>query len=362
MPLRVLMVHPGPDFSVHDVFTGWLEAFQELGIEVATHNTNDRLIFYSKALMPTPGPDGEDAKDEEGRLIIHQAMTQDEAFMAAMQGLTDVLYTFGPQVVMFISAFFMTERMFRIIRAHGHKIVILHTESPYQDDEQLLRGQLADLNMLNDPANLDMFRREGVPAVYMPHAYRPAVHYPRTGPADPDLNADLTFIGTAFKSRIEFFEAMNLEGLDVLIAGNDWGKLPETSPLVPFIGTGLTDADCVDNADAAEAYRHAKMGLNFYRRESEDAHAADIPIAMGPREVELAACNLPFLRDPRAEGDEVLSMLPTFTSPGDASEKLRWWLAHPAERERAASLAREAIADRTFTRNVKTLLSLLEPG
>lgn len=42
--MRILMVHPlsGPDFSVHDVFTGWREALQELGAEVAVYNTNDR--------------------------------------------------------------------------------------------------------------------------------------------------------------------------------------------------------------------------------------------------------------------------------------------------------------------------------
>lgn len=45
MLMRILMVHPGPDFSVHDldVFTGWQEAFQELGVEVAAYNLNDRL-------------------------------------------------------------------------------------------------------------------------------------------------------------------------------------------------------------------------------------------------------------------------------------------------------------------------------
>lgn len=346
---------------MHDVFTGWLEAFKELGIDVATFNTNDRLIFYSKVLMPETDEHGEDLKDSEGRLIIKQAMSQEQALVTSMQGLTDALYTFGPQVVMFISAFFMTERLFRLIRAHGHKIVILHTESPYQDDEQLIRGQLADLNMLNDPANLDMFRAQGIPAVYMPHAYRPAVHHPRTGARDTELAAELAFIGTAFESRIKFFEAMDLDGLDVLIAGNDWGKLPATSPLAKFIGTGVgIEADCVDNADAAELYRHARMGLNFYRREGEETHAADVAQAMGPREVEMAACGLPFLRDPRAEGDQLLSMLPTFGSPGEAGEKLRWWLAHGPERERAGELARKAVAGRTFTANVQTLLELLE--
>jgi hypothetical protein len=40
--MRVLIVHPGPDFSVHDlgVYTGWVEGLRELGCEVALYNLN----------------------------------------------------------------------------------------------------------------------------------------------------------------------------------------------------------------------------------------------------------------------------------------------------------------------------------
>ena len=212
--------------------------------------------------------------------------------------------------------------------------------------------------MLNDPANLRLYDEWAIPAMYMPHAYRPAVHYPRTVPLEDPI--DFTFIGTCFKSRLEFFERLDLAGIDALIAGNDWGKIPETSPLVPYIGTGLTDADCVHNADTADLYRRSAMGINFYRRESEDEHLGDVGIAMGPREVEMAACNLCFLRDPREEGDKLLHMLPTFASPEDASEQLRWWLANPVEREEAARRAREAVRDRTFVNNARRLLRALE--
>lgn len=80
---------------------------------------------------------------------------------------------------------------------------------------------------------------------------------------------------------------------------------------------------------------------------------------MGPREVEMAACGMFFLRDPRPEGDELLSMLPTFTSPQEASERLRYWLEHPTLRQELASKAREAIADRTFSNRAAELLRIL---
>jgi spore maturation protein CgeB len=352
--MRILIVHPGPlpDFSVHDVYAGWVDALRALGCEVMGYNLNDRLIFYSMALIDT----GE--KDEEGHPIVRQAMNQDQAFHAAMQGLTDTLFKFWPDVVFFISAFFTTAKLFELLRARRFRTVILHTESPYQDDEQLVRGSMADLNLLNDPVNLERFRERG-PAWYMPHAYRPDVHYPRTGPRDPEVASDLCFIGTAFKSRIELFEAMDLDGIDVLIGGNDWGSISAESPAARFVGSGIGNPDCVDNPQAARLYRHALAGLNYYRREAEDTWEGEA-WAMGPREVEMAAIGLPFLRDPRGEGDEVLSMLPRFSSPAEASEQLRWLLAHEREREAMAAQAREAVAGRTFEGNAKHFLSMLE--
>jgi spore maturation protein CgeB len=362
--MRILMVHPlpGPDFSVHDVFTGWLEAFHELGVQVAVHNTNDRLVFFSRALLPLIDPvTGKEAKDEFGLPIVRQAVTQEQAISMAMEGLGLALLAFAPDIVFFISAFFTTEKMFKLIRARGHKVVILATESPYQDDEQALRGQLAHLNLLNDPANLGMFRALGAPAEYQPHCYRPSVHYPRSGPVNPELVSDFVFVGTAFESRIRFFEEMDLSGIDTMIMGNDWGKLPLDSPLAKLVATGAgNEADCVTNPEAAELYRNGRTGLNFYRREGESTHEKDRAVALGPREVEMAACRLPFARDPRPEGDELFPMLPRFTSPGEAGDQLRWLLAHDREREKMAVQASAAIADRTFLASAKRLLTRLD--
>lgn len=316
-------------------------------------NTNDRLVYHSNALLNTH------VKDEQGLPIVRQAMTQEQAITAAMEALSHPVLWMWPDVILFISAFFMTAPWFHMLRNRRIKTVILHTEEPYQTEEELERGSLADANLLNDPTNLHRFRAIG-PAEYFPHCYRPSVHYPRQGPRDPGKASDFCFIGTAFKSRIGFFEQMNLDGIDALIAGADWGATPEGSPLVKHIATGIgTDQDCVDNTETAEIYRHSKMGINFYRRESE-AEWDGKAYAMGPREVELAACGLPFLRDPRAEGDEVLPMLPTFSSPGEAGEKLRWYLAHEREREEMAARARAAIADRTFENSARRFLRLVE--
>jgi spore maturation protein CgeB len=134
-------------------------------------------------------------------------------------------------------------------------------------------------------------------------------------------------------------------------------NLPPDSPLRDY-----TDEDpegCVDNTDTAGVYRAARCGLNLYRVESEDGHAGE-GWACGPREIEMAACGLFFARDPRPESDELFPMLPAFTSPVEAGDIIRWAVVHPAEREKAAGQAREAVADRTFSANAKRLLQLLE--
>jgi spore maturation protein CgeB len=180
------------------------------------------------------------------------------------------------------------------------------------------------------------------------------VHYPAPPGAAKDW--DLSFVGTGFPSRVEFFSQMDLSGLDVHLAG-PWLDLPPDSPLRDW--TMTDDEACVTNDETADIYRRSRCGINFYRREAEETHQGE-GWAMGPREVELAACGLWFTRDPRGEGDQVLHMLPRFTSPGEASEQIRWALAHPDAREKAAAQAREAIADRTFSNNAKRLLKLLD--
>ncbi len=359
--MRILMVHPGPDFSVSDVLTGWHEAFRELGVDAKVFTTNDRLLAYNSFLQLERNQDTSIRRDEHGLPIVKPAFDQEQAAQLALKDLYGELYQYAPHVVMFVSAFFTRDATFQMLRSRRHKIVILHTESPYQDDEQLLRARFADLNMVNDPANLGAFKALGMPAYYQHHCYRPGVHYPRRGPRHPELASGFCFIGTAFDSRIKFFEAMDFTGIDTVVAGNYWGKLPPESPMARYVGTELgSDADCVSNPETAELYRNAEISLNLYRKESEEAHAEDIAYAMGPREVEMPQCGLFFLRDHRAEGDEVLAMLPTFDGPGDASEKLRYYLGNDRIRERDAARAREATADRTFLDSARRLLKRLE--
>lgn len=360
---RILIVHPGPDFSVADVYRGWEQSLRKAGHTVMKYNTNDRLTYFGHSRMADPG---KPPCEVCGQVPTHGALDPKGILQLAMDGLHEACFKFWPDIVFFVSGFYISAALLQVLRARNMKIVILHTESPYQDDEQLQRGQFADLNLVNDAVNIEAWRDLDVPVAYMPHAYDPAVHYPNwdTG----RFECDFTWIGTLFRSRAEFFAKMDFTGIDVAFGGSGWDIAVHDYPelvkdLVQCVGHPLEH--CVDNTETARMYRLARCGINFYRRESEDAHAGQ-GWAMGPREVEMAACGLFFLRDPRPESDEVFGaesgqiVLPAFHSPEEASELLRWWLAHPVLRERRAKQAYERIADRTFDNHAAKALALME--
>jgi spore maturation protein CgeB len=347
--LRWLLIHPGPSWSVADVFNGWSEALTGLGETVEEYPLDAALRFFNNALAETG------QVRPCGCREVRKYLDREQAARLALDPILAAANRFWPDVILCVSAFFMQPWLLEILRDRGHKIVLLTTESPYQDDYQLKVAEYADLTLLNDPVNLDAYRQVG-PAEYMPQAYRETVHYPPPFGAEPEY--DFAFVGTGFPSRVRFFHRMDLAGLNVRLGGL-WMDLPEDSPLRDW--TAITDdtGDCVDNPEVAGIYRRSRTGINVYRTESEDGHEGE-GWAVGPREVEMAASALWFARDPRPESDELFPMLPSFTSPEEAGDLIRWALAHPAERAEAALKARTAIAGRTFTEHAKQLLRLLD--
>jgi hypothetical protein len=330
-----------------------------------SYNTNDRLTFYGKIQMPVP--DSEPC--QECNQPKHKAAIADpdQIRQMATKGLMETCYLFWPDVIFFVSAFFQTQAQLQVLKTRGHKIVMLHTESPYQDDEQIGRGQFADLNLLNDPCNIELWKTmtDGV-VRYQPHSYDPKRHY--VDGMGLKKEADFSFIGTAFRSRCEFFHNMDLAGIgNVTLGGNLWDACPEEySDILNYLGHPINQ--CVDNEETARVYRISKTGINFYRREGEDKHKGE-GWAMGPREIEMAACGLFFLRDPRGESDEVFGgskqlglpdVLPTFTDAGDASEQLKWWIKHDTERNKAALRARDCVYNRTFDNAAKKACGWME--
>ena len=334
--MRAVVVHPGPAFSVADVANGWDKALRQLGVDVVPFSMGDAMTFCEAGLRATG------QLDTDGQ----------QAARLANGFLRQTVYDAWPDLILIVSAFFVTPDTYRILRSRGHKIAALFTESPYEDDNQADIAPFVDLAVVNDPTNLDQFRAKNERTYYLPHAYDPDLHHP--GPAKPGYESDFAFVGTGYPERIEFFEACDFTGIDATFAGN-WSDLRDGSPLVPHMAHEL--GACCPNDETVELYRGTKASANIYRTSSQRPGLSD-GWAMGPREVELAASGTFFLTEQRGENAAVLPMVPTFDGPGEFSEQLRWWLDRPEARDNVVMKAREAVADRTFTANAGQLLTL----
>jgi spore maturation protein CgeB len=264
---------------------------------------------------------------QRGRWV--KAFADEDAVRIAVKGVEAVCYEYAPDLVVVVSGFFVPADLYGLMRARGSPVVLLCTESPYEDDRAVNRR-----------------------CWYIGHGYDPVLHRP--GPSDPDAASDFVFVGTGYPSRVEFLEQVDWTGIDVALAGN-WQSLDVASPLRKFLAHDI--ADCCPNDQAVILYRSTKVSANLYRRETTEGGTPD-GWAMSPREVELAATGCFFLTEPRGENLEVLPMVPTFTSPLEFEERLRWYLARPDERAGIVSDARAAVADRTFESNARQLLRL----
>lgn len=344
---RVLVVHPGPSWSVADVHRGWVRGLKANGITTAEFDTGLRLQFYDEAHLQAD--DGEWYKPynlaDVSRIIAN--------------GIHAACYQFLPDVVLVISARYVPSFTYDICRRNGAKVVVIHTESPYEDDDQALIAADVDLNLINDPTNLDAWQQLA-PTLYQPHAYDPTVHHP--GPVDMPL-LDFVWVGTAgttFPSRTRFLEQVDFADVNAGLAGL-WSGLAPDSPLRPHVLPG--GGECVTNDQTTALYRQARMTANIYRAEANSDELRG-GWAMGPREVEAAASGCFLARhsppDHGGEGDEVLPMLPRFTEPGELTEIIRHYLARPDRRHRLANEAREAISGRTFQNHAAQLLDRLD--
>lgn len=346
--MRILVVAPGPAFSVKDVQYGWENALRNLGHTVATYNLSERMSFFAAA----------DWGDEVGKLDTEQVIT------LATEQLGNACYKFWPDVIFVISGFFMPEDIWKIWRDRGwHKTVLVCTESPYEDDRQFDQVQRwqPDHVLLNDPINLMRFKTIHDSVWYSPHAYEPTVHHP--GGTRAGYECDVSFVGTGYPSRIDLLARTDWRGIDLKLAGM-WSSVGGTC-LEPYVMHDIKE--CFDNADTADLYRSSKMSANLYRGANgaqAGAGEANHPElangwAVGPREIELAACGTFFAREPRPEGDELFPMLPTFTDARELGDIVRYYLEHESAREAAALQALEAIQDRTFDAHARRLMQLL---
>ena len=340
--MRVLVLNPGANFSVTDVARGWTRALERLTPTLAL-NLEDRLFVAANSRLPYQGDDTD----------LRLAWDWQGAVRHVQDQILAAVWRAKPDIVLVVSGFFVHPDTLDLIRERA-KTVLLCTESPYQDDQQLEWAQHYDVTLLNDPTNIEQFAAVCPLVRYVPHSYDPTVHYP--GPPVHDYLSDCVIVGTGYPSRIAFLEQVDWTGVDLALLGN-WTGLAD-HPLRRYLRQPVERQGC-DNDLAIDYYRSTRASLNLYRTEA-DSPELSAGWSMGPREVELAACGTFFLTGERGENREVLPFVPLIGTPDEVSDDLRWWLAHERERDKVVLKARETLAGWTFENRARSLMGLLE--
>jgi hypothetical protein len=239
-----------------------------------------------------------------------------------------------------------------LMKRAGLRVVVLFTESPYDQERELTIAKLVDGCWTSERTSVDAFAAV-TKAGYLPHAWHPERHRPAFLHGDADVPShDVVFVGTGFHERIAWLDAIDWTGIDLGLYGN-WQHLGSRNVLRAYVRDGV-----VDNAKAAALYRRAKVGLNLYR-------TADAAESLSPRAYELARCGAFHLSTFRAEVPEVFgALVPTFTAPAEASALIRQWMADPEGRARVQEQLPACVAESSWvqrsTRVIGDLQMLLQ--
>ena len=337
--MKILVVRPGPQFAVEDVANGWVKGLKNAGHEIIDFDLGSKLAYFANA--------------NEYFLGNGNHTQEDDAIMAA-EVLAGSAWQHNPDVILVITGYYLPPAFYDIARRNGHKVILMVTESPYEDDRHLLQAKHCDAVILNDTKHLDEFN-EICPTFYYGHGFDPDIHKP--GPGKLELISEVSFVGTAFPERVIFLEKLDWTHIIVRLAGN-WSRLAEGSPLIDLVEDEYSES--INNIDAVTLYQSSLMSFNLYRKQHTHSYDGN---SCGPREIEMAATGLFFLRETRPESDQLFPMLPTFQNPKELQEGIQYWIAHPDERNKRAEQARLAVADRnfnvlaeTFTHDLKTTL------
>jgi spore maturation protein CgeB len=318
--MRVLLCMPPATFSVAEMARGYRDALRRAGHDVVEYAMGEQLAYHRRAVI----------QPELERLAWRHA--SETILQAAIYHRADL--------VLFICPLSFHPIAVELLEWAGFRAAVIHTESPYQDAEQIAWNA-------HGP-NLHICTHERTSAerygwTYLPHAFDPDVHHPVA--ADPAEACDVLFVGTGFKERIALLEAIDWTGINLRLQGV-WDLAPD-SPLRPFYRDGF-----VLNGELPRLYASAKICLNPHRYHAE-------AVSLNPRAYELAACGVFQITDDRNDGSTLSRMLVRFTSAEDLGQKIRFYLEHEDARQTNVDVCQQLVQAETFDARVRTLTAAL---
>ncbi len=325
--MKVLFVWPIAEFSVWDVARGYRLAFaKQFGEE------NIRDYYISK-------------HTDYHRRAAPANVCNNPAALAKLASetiVTEALYH-DIDVVFIVSGLNVHPICAWALRKVGIHAAIMLTESPYEDENQA--------DWCSAYPEMTVFTNERTSADkygwnYVPHSFDPAIHKPVE--ADFNDSCDVLMVGTGWKERQEFLEAVDWTGIDLRLYGI-WPAMTPESKIYDYVWPV-----CIPNIEMPRFYAGAKICLNFHRHYPG-------AYSLNPRAFEVAACGGFLLSDYREEAEDIFGIsLPTFTTPEELGKLVREFLADDDRRINCAKMAQEVGSSCTFDNRAVEVIRVIE--
>jgi spore maturation protein CgeB len=345
--LRLLVVHPGASWATADVFWGLVHGLKYHDVDVVAYRLDQRFEAARAALHWLW------RTKKKTEPTLERPNAADVSYQASV-GAMEMALRHRVDVVVVVSAMLLHPDVLILMKEAHLRVVVLFTESPYDHAAEMKVAKLVDGGWTNERSVLPAFRAVSPTFGYLPHAWDPLVH--RTDlPIDESVPAhDVVFVGTAFRERVRFFNAIDWTGIDLGLYGG-WEKARLNKQVRKCVQGGP-----IANERAVLLYRRAKIGLNLYRTSQgwgPEAPAITHAESINPRAYELAACGTFFISDVRSESTEVFgACVPQFASPIEAAALIRRWLADDAGRQRMAASLPACVAEASWIHRARTVL------
>jgi spore maturation protein CgeB len=323
------------------VAAGYDRALKQLGHTVRAFNYHTQLAFYMEAF-----------KYWMKRNKTFKPDNRDECIMmlATEQAVLEVV-DFVPDIVVIVSGFALHRRAYDLIDKLCRPMVLILTESPYLDAEQVNIITQGNVNLVftNDKSSVIPLRETDVPVEYLPHSFDPYRHHKKV--ALDKYESDVFFFGTWWPERVRLFK-----GLD------RWIKRQGYKPYLGGVNHSKKKG-MISNQELVRYYSSTKIALNHHRtvigvEDGQEKHINGGAYSLGPRAFEIAACQAFQLSDgERPELFEVFGdTVGVYSGQDDLKDQIWHYLRFDDERNDMAQAAFERVKACSFEKRATDIL------
>ena len=324
-----------------------LEALRDMGFNVHAVDEREMLGISFKQGIERDGRLGFFTKSKKA--IIETLIKNNHAYeMRVYERLVLAIEKHKPDLVITHSAWIPPQTIRRLKEKTKAMVICWFPDHPGNIGRQYIFASPYDALFFKDKFLVDRARSLGLHANYLPEACMPAWHtrVSLTEEERASYGCDVTTAGNMYYYRAIIFEALMKKHAVKL-----WGSFPRW---VDSPARSVFQGRHVAELEKSKAFNAAKIVVNTFQGEI---------FGVNQRLFEIAGCGgfqICEHRDAIAEFFEINKEIVTFRTMDELLQKVKYYLAHPEERQTIADAAyTRAHREHTFHKRLEKMLETI---